>query len=69
MPVQLEIPIFTADVEEFDVRSFERTGCRELVDLCREMNPAKDQRIRLELNAVDSYRKLFIILFWPSRGS
>ncbi|KAK3403105.1 copper homeostasis CutC domain-containing protein [Sordaria brevicollis] len=55
MAWNLEIPIFTTDAGEHDARSFERSGCRDLISLCREINSGGGQRVRFELNAVDSY--------------
>ncbi|KAK3499735.1 copper homeostasis CutC domain-containing protein [Neurospora hispaniola] len=55
MPFKLEIPIFTTDVEEHDVRSFEQMSFKELLKLCKNFNSAECRRIRLELNAVGSY--------------
>ncbi|KAK3955368.1 copper homeostasis CutC domain-containing protein [Pseudoneurospora amorphoporcata] len=55
MPFQLEIPIFTADIEEHDYRSFGQAAWSELIDICEGIDVARAQRIRLELNAVGSY--------------
>lgn len=57
MPFKLEIPIFTTDVEEHDIRSFKQMSFNELLKLCQNFNSAECRRIRLELNAVGSYGK------------
>ncbi|CCC11357.1 hypothetical protein SMACR_04060 [Sordaria macrospora] len=57
MPFQLEIPIFTADIEEHEYRSFGQSAWTELMDICEEVSIGrlKVQRMRLELNAIGSY--------------